>query len=80
MTDAEILSAIADVAREHLGWKGPVRPEMNLIEDLGLDSLRVMTLVGALEDRLHVRFDDEDESEVTTVAALVAAVRRRLDA
>jgi len=76
MTDAEILSAILEVAREELEWQGEVTPEMRLVEDLRLDSLALLTLAVAIEDRFHIRLDDV-ESELETVGDLVAAIRSR---
>ena len=76
MTDAEILSAIFEVAREELEWQGEVTPEMRLVEDLRLDSLALLTLAVAIEDRFRIRLDDV-ENELETVGDLVAAIRSR---
>jgi acyl carrier protein len=75
MTDAEILTGIAEVAATHLHWTGPVRPETRLVEDLGLDSVKLLTLAVEVENRFRVCLDT-GESEIATVAELVAAVRR----
>lgn len=77
MTDAEILDGIAAVAREHLGWDGALRPEMRLVGELQLDSLKLLTLAIEVENRFRVRLDDRDETSIETVADLVAAIRRR---
>lgn len=66
------------MAREHLEWTLPLAPEMRLVEDLRLDSIRLLTLAVEVENRFRVRLD-EDEAGIVTVADLVAAVRRRLD-
>ena len=76
MTDAEILSTILEVAREELEWQGEVTPEMRLVEDLRLDSLALLTLAVAIEDRFRIRLDDV-ENELETVGDLVAAIRSR---
>jgi acyl carrier protein len=80
VTDAEILAAVENLARVHLGWSGPLRPEMRLVEELGLDSLKRLTLAIEIENHFRIRLDDEEESEIETIAALIAAVRSRLDA
>jgi acyl carrier protein len=77
VTDAEILDGIAAVAREHLGWDGALRPEMRLVGELQLDSLKLLTLAIEVENRFRVRLDDRDETSIETVADLVAAIRRR---
>lgn len=76
MTEAQILQAVFEVAREHLQWQGEVRPDMRLVEDLRLDSLKLLTLAVAIEDRFRIRLDDI-ESELETVGDLVAAIESR---
>jgi len=78
MTDAEILAGVAAVAREHLGWAGALRPDMRLVEELQLDSLKLLTLAVEVENRFRVRLDETDDAGIVTVADLVAAVRSRL--
>ena len=73
-----ILAGIAAVVRQHLGWQGPLRPEMRLIEDLQLDSVRLLTLAVEVENRFRVILDEADEVAVETVGDLVALVRRKL--
>ncbi len=70
------LAAVREVAREHLRWTGPLRPEMRLVEDLGLDSLKLLTLTVEVENRFRIRLDEETEAQIETVADLVAAIRR----
>ena len=78
MMDATILDGIAQVAREHLGWEGPLTAEMRLIEDLRLDSVRLLTLAAEVENRFRVLLDEADELAIETVGDLVAIVRRKL--
>ncbi len=78
MEEKEILAGVAAVAREHLAWTGPLAPEMRLIEDLALDSLRLLTLAVEVENRFRICLDEMDEAAITTVGDLVAAVRRKL--
>lgn len=78
MTGAEILRGIAEVAHEHLGWDGPVEPEMDLVEDLELDSLRLLTLAVEVENRFRVCLEQEDEARIRTVGDLVEIVQTKL--
>ncbi len=78
MSDAIILEGIALVAQEHLGWEGPVTSEMRLVEDLRLDSVRLLTLAAQVENRFRVFLDEADELAIETVGDLVAIVRRKL--
>lgn len=80
MSDDAILLGIAEVARQHLGWEGGLTPEMRLVEDLRLDSIRLLTLAAEVENRFRVFLDEMDEATIETVGDLVAIVRRKLGA
>ena len=73
----EILAGIAEVARTHLQWSGPVSRELRLVEDLELDSLKMLTLALEVENHFRVRLDQE--LVIETVGELVDAVAERLD-
>lgn len=73
LSDAQIVDGIAEVARKHLGWEGSLRPEMRLVEDLELDSLKSLTL--ALEVENHFRVCLDEEAGIQTVGDLVAIIR-----
>ena len=70
------MTAINDLAREHLRWNGTLRRDMHLVEDLGLDSLKLLTLVVEIENHFRVRLDEEAEAEIVTVGDLVRVIRR----
>ena len=55
MIDEAILQGISEVARLHLGWEGgDLSPEMRLVEDLRLDSVRLLTLAAEVENRFRI--------------------------
>jgi acyl carrier protein len=78
--DDDILAGVREVARQHLGYRGALAPEMRLVEDLELDSIRLLTLAVEVENRFRVRLDEADEAGILTVGDLVTAVRRKLAA
>jgi acyl carrier protein len=78
VNDDEILAGVRAVAREHLGYGGELTPHMRLVEDLELDSIRLLTLAVEVENRFRVRLDEADEAGILTVGDLVTAVRRKL--
>ncbi|HET9227571.1 MAG TPA: acyl carrier protein [Thermoanaerobaculia bacterium] len=80
MIDANILEGIAQVAQKHLGWQGPLTADMRLVEDLRLDSVRLLTLAAEVENRFRVLLDEADELALETVGDLVAVIRRKLGA
>lgn len=78
MTRDEVLREVETVAREHVGFDGRLDPSMRLIEDLRLDSIRLLTLAVEVENRFRICLDEEDEETIATVGDLVDAVRRKL--
>ena len=78
MSPEAILAGVAEVARVHLGWEDPLTPDMRLVEDLRLDSIRLLTLAVEVENRFRVRLDELDEGGIETVGDLVATVKRKL--
>ena len=63
-TRSQILEDIQTIAADTLDWNGTVKETSNLVEDLGLDSLRALTLVIEIENRLRIRLAPEDEAEI----------------
>ena len=51
-----------------------VKMESNIIEDLGADSLDVVELVRALEEKFDVEIPDSDAEKLKTIADVVSFV------
>lgn len=77
MSDDEILGQVRRLARERLALTVDVRPESRLIEDLGLDSLRLQALAIEVENHFRICLEPEDEEAIQTVADLVSAIERK---
>ena len=77
VSDTQIIDGIAEVARKHLGWEGELRPEMRLVEDLELDSLKTLTLALEVENYFRVCLDEE--AGIQTVGDLVMIIREMLN-
>jgi acyl carrier protein len=73
----EVLAGVVEVARRHVGWDGDLRPEMRLVEDLELDSLKLLTLALEVENRFRVELDEAEG--IVTVRDLIDEIRRRAD-
>jgi len=72
----EILAAIEDVARRHVGFNGNLQPGLRLVDDLELDSLKALTLAVEVENRFRICLDPETEAAIETVGDLVREVGR----
>ena len=73
----EIVGEIGRVLRDELGVFREPRLSDDLIVDLQLDSVGLLTLVVGLEDRFRVALKEEDAAAVRTVGDLAALVLRR---
>ena len=79
MKTDQILAAIEAVAREHVGFDGELCPELRLVEDLELDSLKALTLAVEVENRFLICLDPEIEAGIITVGDLVSEVSAQLE-
>ncbi len=57
-----------------------LRPESDLVNDLGADSLAVVELMMALEERLGIHIDDSEAEGLHTFGDALALVRAKLAA
>lgn len=72
-----ILREIVALAPEPPGRE--VRLDHRLTEDLGLDSVGLLTLAVAVEDHFRICLEPEDEARIRTVGDLVRTVEEKLD-
>ena len=77
MTEEALLALIGEIAQTRLGYAGSLTADTRLVEALALDSVRLLTLVVELENRLELCLDEGDEQGVETVGELIALLRRR---
>ena len=74
---AEVIAVIDRVLRDELGVAREVRAEDDLLADLQLDSVGVLTLVVGLEDHFRIALREQDAAEVRTVGDLAGLVSAR---
>jgi acyl carrier protein len=75
----EVREALATIARG-MGYAGPLGPELRLAEDLGLDSVGLLTLAVEVEDHFRVCLDAEEEAAIRTVGDLERVLVAKLGA
>jgi acyl carrier protein len=52
-------------------------PNLDLIEDLGIDSMELTTIVVVLQDEFGVKVDEDDFGQLTTLAKITEYVERK---
>ncbi|HEX2179522.1 MAG TPA: acyl carrier protein [Actinomycetota bacterium] len=69
MAREEVLGALKEVLVDRLKVDAStITDDANLFEDLGLDSIDLMTVVMAVEERFSIEVSDDELEDVTTLA------------
>jgi acyl carrier protein len=78
MTRAEILQGLGELFARELAIRGPIDPGAELLRDLELDSLALLTLVVEVENRFRIVLDDAEAERVVTLADLAGLIQAQL--
>ena len=78
MTGRDVLAEVRRLAAESAEIDVDLAPESRLVEDLGLDSLRLQGLAIEVENHFRIRLDAEDDESIATVSDLVETIERKL--
>jgi acyl carrier protein len=77
MTDQEILSGLAEIVEEIAGVPADeVTPEKSFVEDLDIDSLSMVEIAVAAQDKFGVEIPDEQLKDLKTVQDVVNFVSK----
>lgn len=52
-------------------------PNLDLIEDLGIDSMELTTIVVVLQDEFGIRIDEDDFGQLTTLAKITSYIEAK---
>lgn len=81
MSEQELLDALRDVLVDKLKVDGTkVQLQANLYDDLGLDSIDLMTAVMAMEERFGIEISDDELEQVTSVGDAVRLLGEKVAA
>ena len=74
----QVLTQIREIVVDQLGVdEGDVVPKATFIEDLGADSLDIVELVMAMEEKFSVEIPDEDAEAIRTVSDAMDYIQKR---
>ncbi len=69
MARQDVVTALKEVLVDKLQVEADtVTEDANLFDDLGLDSIDLMTVVMAIEERFDIEVPDEELEDVTTIS------------
>lgn len=68
---------IKQVIAQQLGLSiSDIKPEQELVKDLGCDSLDLVEICMAIEDEFRIEIDDDDAAAITTVQQYIDYVTK----
>jgi acyl carrier protein len=77
MTDAEILTGLGEIVDEVAGVPADqVTPDKTFVDDLDIDSLSMVEIAVAAQDKFGVEIPDEQLKDLKTVQDVVDYVKR----
>ncbi len=77
MTDLEILEGLGEIIEEIAGVPAAeVTPEKNFVDDLDIDSLSMVEIAVAAQDKFGVEIPDEQLKDLKTVQDVVNFVSK----
>jgi acyl carrier protein len=77
LTEQEILVGLGEILDEVVGIPADrVTPEKTFVDDLKVDSLSMVEIVVAAQDRFGVEIPDDHLADLTTVQDVIDYVRR----
>lgn len=62
---------VTGIIQDYIGQEVELKPETNLVTDLGLSSFDVVSLIGEFEDAFAVDIPTEDIDKLETIKSLV---------
>ncbi|MCG5213843.1 acyl carrier protein [Streptosporangium sp. KLBMP 9127] len=75
MSNERILAELAEIVNEVVGLSAnEVQPDRHLRDDLDIDSLSMVEIMVAIEEKFGVATPDELAAELETVAAVIAHI------
>lgn len=78
MSEKEIYAKIVEIIQEHDSSKLHVTPELNLKEELGVDSVDLMEFIINLEEAFDIEIPDEDMDNFKTISDVVTYIHEKL--
>ncbi|HEX6965077.1 MAG TPA: acyl carrier protein [Gemmatimonadaceae bacterium] len=80
MTDQATFDRVIDIIKPYVkngDRLATAKPETRLLEDLGVNSARLVDIVLAFEDEFDIAIDDEAADRVSTLGDAIAVIQEK---
>ena len=74
VTEADVLGEIRKIAAAQLGLTRHINPEDDLLADLDLDSVDLISLAIGIEERFNIALPDRGSSSLRTIGDLCRVI------
>jgi len=82
--ETDIILRVAEVMIEELKLEdvtpASFDPDIDLVDEIGIDSMDLATVALVLQDHYSIRFDEDDYPTLTTVRKIATYIAARLEA
>ncbi len=82
MTTNDIIIRVAQVMIEELKLEdvtpGTFDPDIDLVDEIGIDSMDLATVALVLQDEYGMRFDEDDYPKLTTIRLIAEYIKNEL--
>lgn len=81
MSEEELFEKVVEILRpyaKNAAALAEVAPETNILEDLKVNSARLVDVVLAFEDEFDIEIADEDVDSVNTIGDCVTLIRQKV--
>jgi acyl carrier protein len=82
MTTNDIIIRVAHVMIEELKLEdvtpGTFDPDIDLVDEIGIDSMDLATVALVLQDEYGMRFDEDDYPKLTTIRLIAEYIKNEL--
>jgi acyl carrier protein len=81
--ETDIILKVAEVLIEELKLEDVTAttfdPDIDLVDEIGIDSMDLATVALVLQDHYGIRFDEDDYPTLTTVRKIASYIAERLE-
>jgi acyl carrier protein len=82
ITTNDIITRVAQVMIEELKLEdvtpGTFDPDIDLVDEIGIDSMDLATVALVLQDEYGMRFDEDDYPKLTTIRLIAEYIKNEL--